>query len=93
MAIPLEKSLIYQELKQHVLAIACNPDAWLAGDNCEAPFAMDIIIRVFGRAEAEHVALMWNQAGRDDIAARIKDLIHQSGTRPKYIKKEAKMAP
>jgi len=88
MATPLEESLIYQKIKAHVFATACDPEAWIEGDSCEAPFATDIIIHVFGRAEAEQIALMWQEAGRSDIAGRVKEIIHRLETKQTHVKKE-----
>lgn len=36
-----------------------------------------LLYKFAGREPCERLALYWNQKGRDDIAARIKNIIHQ----------------
>jgi hypothetical protein len=79
----LEESLTYQHVKAECCSAACDPEMWNETDGQSVgKFVVEIIMSVFGRVEAEKIALMWNQAGRDDIAAKIKDIIHKETKTP-----------
>jgi len=54
---------------------ATNPYYWEPGS--PGPYLVGLLLKHGGREPCERVALFWNQHGRDDIAARIKSIIHK----------------
>jgi hypothetical protein len=56
--------------------LAMNPWFWADGVDLGKSL-IGWLLKGSGREACERVALYWNQHGRDDIAARIKSIIHQ----------------
>jgi len=42
----------------------------------------ELLLKYNGREPCERLALYWHEHGRDDIAARIKQIIHQGEEKP-----------
>ena len=76
---PLFRACEESILKTAWIHMACTAMYW-ENSHC-GDFVIKLLIDHWGRDSAETVALYWNQHGRDDIAARIKAIIHQ-GEKP-----------
>lgn len=80
MTLPLHETLLYQQCKDGWYKIATTAMFWdkpAIGGECTGAHIVGQMLRVFGREHVEPIALYWHEHGRDDIAARIKQLIHQ----------------
>lgn len=64
----------YPALNAAWKTLAKMQDVWTTGTG---NFLIHVLVDHFGRDDAEEIALYWHEAGRDDIAARIKNIIHQ----------------
>jgi hypothetical protein len=59
---------------------ATNTMYWEEGQ--QGAFFIGLLLKFSGREPCERVALYWNQHGRDDIAMKIKSIIHQGEKTP-----------
>lgn len=72
----LEESLIYQQCRDAWWRFVTNLWFWQDG-NSAGDFHVRMLFDHFGRDIVEQVALYWHEQGRDDIAARVKAIIHE----------------